>query len=134
MFLAIFLVELTFIYYINKCEIRADRLMGLCHSVITFLEAINLLKPRRITVGLARFLQWKDTFVADELLDSINRVSDASAEDETRDSFTWIILIIFFVLSRFEATPTRAGVHEFIARRYFESVCPDMAPEPNSPL
>ena len=31
--------------------------------------------------------QWKDTFVAVELLDSISRVSDASAEDAARDGF-----------------------------------------------
>ena len=31
--------------------------------------------------------RWKDTFVAVELLDSISRVSDASAEDAARDGF-----------------------------------------------
>ena len=82
--------------YINKCGIRADRLMGLCHLCVHHLSRGHQ-PPEAGNWRWSRFLQWKDTFVAVELLDSINRVSDASADDATRDSFGMDYLDNFFL-------------------------------------
>jgi hypothetical protein len=56
-----------------------DALQWLVHNHEDYQE--------NVTIDRSMIDQWKDTFVAVELLDSISRVSDASAEDAARDGF-----------------------------------------------
>src|SRR6266496_4582596 len=114
MFLRICLVELTSLienaFTSTSVESQMDSFGYVIHmAVIAFLEAVNLLKPRRIIAGSGCSLYvytYQQTF-------SLTYSLQCSKKESFSFSFSiYYNIVINNVPTRFEATPPRAGVHE----------------------